>query len=73
MSDEVSRFDQAELPANASDAKPTRVRIGVAAVLTLMACLLYLDRFAVSIATEYIREDLRMTQTQMSWFLSAFF
>ena len=73
MSDEVSRFDQAELSANSSDAKPTRVRIGVAAVLTLMACLLYLDRFAVSIATEYIREDLRMTQTQMSWFLSAFF
>ncbi len=73
MSAEAPRFDQAELSANFSDAPPTRIRIGVAAVLTLMACLLYLDRFAVSIATEYIREDLRMTQTQMSWFLSAFF
>ncbi len=52
---------------------PTRVRYGVAAVLTVMACLLYLDRFAVGIASEYIREDLRMTQTQMSWFISAFF
>lgn len=53
--------------------KPTRVRFGVTAVLIAMACLLYLDRFAVSIAAKYIREDLRMTQTQMSWFLSAFF
>ncbi len=52
---------------------PTRVRYGVAGVLIVMACLLYLDRFAVGIASEYIREDLRMTQTQMSWFLSAFF
>ena len=52
---------------------PTRVRYGVAGVLIVMACLLYLDRFAVGIASEYIREDLRMTQTQMSWFISAFF
>ena len=73
MSEDASRFGQAELSASPIDAKPTRVRIGVAAVLTLMACLLYLDRFAVGIASEYIREDLRMTQTQMSWFLSAFF
>lgn len=73
MSAEAPRFDQAELSAGSSAAPPTRVRIGVAAVLTLMACLLYLDRFAVGIASEYIREDLRMTQTQMSWFLSAFF
>lgn len=64
---------EALLSASSSDARPTRVRIGVAAVLTLMSCLLYLDRFAVGIASEYIREDLRMTQTQMSWFLSAFF
>ena len=73
MSAEAPRFDQAELSASSSGSPPTRVRIGVAAVLTLMACLLYLDRFAVGIASEYIREDLRMTQTQMSWFLSAFF
>jgi len=64
---------EAPLSASSSDVRPTYVRIGVAAVLTLMSCLLYLDRFAVGIASEYIREDLRMTQTQMSWFLSAFF
>ena len=38
-----------------------------------MSVLLYLDRFAVGIASEFIREDLHMTQAQMSWFISAFF
>ncbi len=53
--------------------RPTYVRFAVAALLTLMACLLYLDRYAVGIASESMRVDLNMTQTQMSWFLSAFF
>ncbi len=53
--------------------RPSAVRIFVAALLTLMACLLYLDRYAVGIASEAMRADLKMTQTQMSWFLSAFF
>ncbi|WP_373649521.1 MFS transporter [Schlesneria sp. DSM 10557] len=57
----------------ASEAPPTRVRLGVAGILTLMACLLYLDRYAVGIAAEQIRADLAMTQTQMSWFISLFF
>lgn len=52
---------------------PTSVRNIIAGLLTLMACLLYLDRYAVGIASESMREDLGMTQTQMSWFLSAFF
>jgi MFS family permease len=51
----------------------TRVRYGTAAVLTVVACLLYLDRYAVGIAAERMRVDLQMTQTEMSWFLSAFF
>ncbi len=53
--------------------KPTIVRHAIIGVTTLMAVLLYLDRFAVGIATTYIGQDLRMSQTQMSWFLSAFF
>ena len=53
--------------------RPSYVRIAVAGLLTLMACLLYLDRYAVGIASESMRVDLKMTQTQMSWFLSAFF
>ena len=53
--------------------RPTFVRLRVAGMLTVMSCLLYLDRYAVGIASERIREDLAMTQTQMSWFLSLFF
>ena len=53
--------------------RPSYIRIAVAGLLTLMACLLYLDRYAVGIASESMRVDLKMTQTQMSWFLSAFF
>jgi sugar phosphate permease len=49
------------------------MRIWVVSLLTVMACLLYLDRFAVGIAAESMRADLKMSQTQMSWFLSAFF
>jgi len=53
--------------------RPTGIRHVLVIGTTLMALLLYLDRFAVGIASEYIREDLRMTQSQMSLFLSAFF
>ncbi len=52
---------------------PTSVRYVVAGFLSLTACLLYLDRYAVGIAAESMRIDLKMTQTQMSWFLSVFF
>lgn len=58
---------------SAGQVSPTRVRFLIVASTTVMALLLYLDRFAVGIASEYIREDLRMTQGQMSLFLSAFF
>jgi len=51
----------------------TRVRYLTAGLLTIIACLLYLDRYAVGIASERMRDDLHMTQTEMSWFLSAFF
>ncbi|HND53238.1 MAG TPA: MFS transporter, partial [Pirellulaceae bacterium] len=53
--------------------QPTKIRLLTAAMLTVMACLLYLDRYAVGIASQRMRSDLQMTQTQMSWFLSSFF
>lgn len=62
-----------ELPSRSTDERPTIVRHAVIVAATLMALLLYLDRFAIGIAGEYIREDMRMTQTQNSWFQSAFF
>lgn len=54
-------------------ARPTGVRHIIVLLLTLMSVLLYLDRFCVSFAGDYIKEDLGLSQTQMSWFLSLFF
>jgi sugar phosphate permease len=52
---------------------PSRVRYVVVLAAMLMAVLLYLDRFCVSLAADYIREDLNLTQTQIGWFLGLFF
>lgn len=53
--------------------RPTMVRHAIVAVATLMSVLLYLDRFCVSFAERYIKEDLGLTDAQMGVFLSAFF
>src|SRR5262249_45582934 len=52
---------------------PTAVRYGVLALLVGMAVLLYLDRICISIAQGRIREDLRLSQGEMSLVFSAFF
>lgn len=57
----------------ATQQRATRVRYLIVAAATLMSFLLYLDRFCVSFAIDYIRQDLGMTQGQAKWFLSAFF
>src|SRR5689334_15580989 len=59
-------------PWRPASERPTRVRHIVVAVATLMSVLLYLDRFCLSFAADYIREDLRLTQSNISWLLSAF-
>lgn len=53
--------------------RPTSIRIVVATLLTIVACLLYLDRYAMGIAAESMRVDLGMTQTQVSYSFFAFF
>ncbi len=53
--------------------RPTKVRFLIVALATLMSFVLYLDRFCVSFAVDYIRQDLSLTQGDMKWFLSAFF
>ena len=53
--------------------KPTRVRYRVIGVAALMSMLLYLDRFCISFVELYIQEDLRLTNSQVAWMLSAFF
>lgn len=45
----------------------------IVAVTVLMAVLLYLDRFCISFAERYIKEDLQLTETQAAWFISLFF
>lgn len=57
----------------ATTQRATKVRYLIVAAATLMSFLLYLDRFCVSFAVDYIRQDLGMTQGQVKWFLSAFF
>ena len=53
--------------------RPSNVRYLIVAAATLMAFLLYLDRFCVSFAVDYIRQDLDLTQSDMKWFLNSFF
>ena len=53
--------------------RATAIRHLVVFVTMLMAVLLYLDRFCVSFAERYIKEDLGLTNAQMAKFLSAFF
>ncbi|MCC7422207.1 MAG: MFS transporter [Planctomycetaceae bacterium] len=59
-------------PLRPTGDRPSGIRHIVVAVATLMAVLLYLDRFCLSFAVDYIREDLRLTQSDISWLLSAF-
>ena len=51
----------------------SRVRYFVVFVSMLMAVLLYLDRFCVSFAADYIREDLDLSQNDVAWMFSIFF
>ena len=56
-----------------TDQQPTRIRHVVIAAAFSMSVLLYLHRFCISVAQTYIQEDLGLTNSQISWILSAFF
>ena len=65
-----------ELPSTATppgSQRPTQARHLVVLMLVAAAVVLYLDRFCVSFAERYIKQDLRLGDWQMSAFLSAFF
>lgn len=53
--------------------RPTRVRYLVLGVTFAMAFLLYLHRFCMSYAQTYIREDLSISNDDLSFCFSAFF
>ncbi|HUG68722.1 MAG TPA: MFS transporter [Pirellulaceae bacterium] len=52
---------------------PSKVRYLVVAAAFVMAALLYLDRYCVSIAAVYIQQDLGLTDQQVGTMLGAFF
>ncbi len=54
-------------------AKPTNIRFVIIAVSVLMSTILYLDRFCVSFAERYIKEDLGLSEASMAWFSGIFF
>lgn len=64
----------AEMELPDPKAKPaTHVRYVVVALATLMSFLLYMDRFCLSFAERYIKEDLSLSNAQIAWLVSAFF
>lgn len=56
-----------------NDAKPTNVRQRVVLLTTLLAVLLYLDRLCLGIMAGPIKDDLRLSDGQMSLLFSVFF
>ncbi len=71
-SSDQTQSEPAHVPLDLAP-RPTGVRHWIILLLTLMSVLLYLDRFCVSFAGDYIKEDLGLSQTQMSWLLGPFF
>jgi len=53
--------------------QPTGIRHQIVGLATLMSLLLYLDRYCISICTNYIRQDLAVTAAVVSLLSSAFF
>lgn len=53
--------------------RPTRIRYIVVGLTTLMSFLLYLDRFCLSLAVGYIKQDLSLDGQQTDLLLGAFF
>jgi sugar phosphate permease len=53
--------------------RPSRVRYGILVIATLVALLLYLDRYCLSTADKRIQEDMNYSSREMDWIQSAFF
>src|SRR5260221_14167991 len=69
----MSNSPQSTMATTINPGRPSRVRHLVVAVAVLMAVILYLDRYCVSFSERYIKQDLRLEDWQMDWFISAFF
>ncbi len=56
-----------------TEARPTAVRFLVLGTAFFVAVLLYLHRFILTYAQQYIAEDLHLTEENLGWCQSAFF
>src|SRR5437588_6645509 len=65
--------DRAALPPRLEDQDPTAVRHLVVSLATLMAVLLYLDRYCLSILVPFMAEDFQLSAEQRGLLLSVFF
>jgi ACS family glucarate transporter-like MFS transporter len=52
---------------------PTRVRYAILTFATLMAILLYLDRYCISFTQGHIQRELGLTNNEKSWVLAVFY
>ena len=69
----MSNADQPYASPLALAPAPTWVRHRVVLVTALASFLLYLDRFCISFAELFIKQDLGLSDIQIGWMLSAFF
>ena len=59
--------------ANDAPVRATRVRYGILVLATGVAILLYVDRYCLSITDQRIKDEVGLTQTQLSFIKGAFF
>ena len=59
--------------ASDDSARPTKIRYGVMVLVTFVAILLYLDRYCLSTADRDIKDELKLTESQMANVLGSFF
>ncbi len=59
--------------ASETSSRPTKVRYGILILATCVAILLYVDRYCLSITDQKIKDEVGLTQTQLSFIKGAFF
>lgn len=69
----MSEQDVLRAQPDESLTRPTHVRYYVLSTAFVASVLLYLHRFTMTYAEQYVREDLGLSVSQLSWCYSAFF
>ena len=69
----MSESDVLQPADHSPEARPTAIRFLVLGTAFFVAVLLYLHRFILTYAQQYIAEDLHLTEDNLGWCQSAFF